>query len=177
MARKPVFNVTSTDRGWKVEIPSRFSLSGKRERTYFATRDKAREFAAKLKKRVEKHESDSSNIRPSVADDATLALEMLKPFGLSLVEAAKRIVEIENAKAASKEVGEALVAFLLTKAQKGEAQRRAYEQMNSAFESEFSGRKLSTVTPAELVAHVEKCTGTNFTFNSRASVIKTFWRW
>jgi integrase len=102
---------------------------------------------------------------------------MLKPFGLTLVEAAKRIVEIEKAKVASKEVGEALAAFLLTKAEKGDAQRRAYGQMKSAFESEFSGRKLSTVTPAELVAHVENCTGTNFTFNSRASVIKTFWRW
>ena len=41
MARKPVFDFTSTDRGWKVEIPSRFSPSGKRERAYFPTRDKA----------------------------------------------------------------------------------------------------------------------------------------
>ena len=177
MGRKPVFKFTKTDRGWKVKIPSRFSLSGKRERTYFATRDKAKKFAAELRDRVEKHGSNSSNIRPSVADDATLAVEMLKPFGLTLVEAAKRIVEIEKAKVASKEVVEALAAFLLTKAEKGDAQRRAYEQMKSAFESEFSGRKLSTVTPAELVAHVEKCTGTNSTFNSRASVIKTFWRW
>lgn len=177
MARKPVFNFTSTDRGWKVEIPARFSLSGKRERAYFPTRDKAKKFAAELKERVEKHGSNSSNIRPSVADDATRAVEMLKPFGLTLVEAAKRIVEIEKTKAASKKVGEALAAFLLTKADKGDAQRRAYVQMKSAFESEFSGRRLSTVTPAELVAHVENCTGTNSTFNSRASVIKTFWRW
>jgi integrase len=177
MARKPVFDVTSTDRGWKVEIPSRFSVSGNRERSYFPTRDKAKEFAAKLKKRVEKHGSDSSNIRPSVADDATLAVEMLKPFGLTLVEAAKRIVEIEKAKVASKDVGAALAAFLLAKAGKGGSQRRAYEQMKSAFESEFSARRLSTVTPAELVAHVENCTGTNSTFNSRAGSIKTFWRW
>jgi integrase len=177
MARKPVFNFTSTDRGWKVEIPSRFSPSGKRERAYFTTRDKAKKFAADLKERVEEHGSKSSNVRPSVADDATLAVEMLKPYGLTLLEAVKRIVAIEKAKIASQEVKAALAAFLSAKDDKGDSQRRAYEQMQSSLELEFSGRMLTTITPAELVTHVETCTGTNSTFNSRATSIKTFWRW
>lgn len=144
---------------------------------FFTTRDKAKKYAADLKERVSRHGSNSSNIRPSLADDATLAVEMLRPFGVSLLEAVKRIVEIEKAKAASKEVSEALTQFLLTKEEKSDWQRRSYEQMQAAFLLEFKGRMLSTITPAELVAHVENSTGTNSTFNSRATSIKTFWRW
>jgi integrase len=177
MARKPSFNHTKTERGWKVEIPSRFSPSGQRERAYFSTRDKAKKFASNLKERVTEHGSNSSNIRPSVADDATLAVEMLKPYGLTLLEAVKRIVEIEKTKIASMEVKSALSQFLLTKEERSDWQRRAYDQMRTAFEFEFAGRMLSTITPAELVSHVENGTGTNSTFNSRATSIKTFWRW
>ncbi|MCB1129741.1 MAG: tyrosine-type recombinase/integrase [Verrucomicrobiae bacterium] len=177
MARKPEFKYTSTDRGWKVEIPSRFSQSGKRERVYFPTRDKAKTFATELKEKVAEHGSNSSNIRPSLADDAMLAVQMLKPYGITLLEAVKRIVEIEKAKTASMDVESALAQFLLTKEGRSDGQRRAYNQMSSAFTLEFSGRMLSTITPAELVNHVEEYTGTNSTFNSRATSIKTFWRW
>ena len=177
MARTPAFNVVSTDRGWKVETPTRFSPSGRRERTYFSTRDEAKKHAAKLRERVTQHGSNASNIRPSLADDATLAVEMLKPYGLSLLEAVKQIVKIEKTKASSKEVGEALAEFLLTKEDKSDSQRRAYEQMELGMTMGFGGRMLSTITPSELVTHVENCTGANSTFNSRATSIKTFWRW
>lgn len=177
MARKPAFKFTSTDRGWKVEIPSRFSTSGKRERLYFSTRDKAKAYAATLKEQVTEHGGNTSHVRPSLAEDATIAENMLKPYGLSLIDAIRIVVEIEKGKAASKEVGEALAAFVLLKEDRSDSQRRAYEQMQMALKLEFGGRMLSTITPVELVTHVENCTGTDSTFNSRVTSIKTFWRW
>jgi integrase len=177
MARKPAFKFTSTKRGWKVEIPSQFSSSGKRERAYFSTRDKAKEFATKLKESAAKHGTNTLNIRPSLAEEALKVEAMLQPYGISLTEAARRIVEAEKAKAASKNVTVALAEFLLTKDGKSDAQSQTYTQMQTPFAAEFGNRQLSSITPAELLAHVEKNTGTDSSFNRRVEAIKTFWRW
>jgi hypothetical protein len=87
MARKPEFSYTAAGDRWKVEIPSRYSPSGKRERAFFPTRDKAKAYAAEMKEKIATHGALASNIRPSLADDATLAVKMLEPYGLSLLEA------------------------------------------------------------------------------------------
>ncbi len=177
MPKKPSLNVLKSGEKWKVEQPGSLSPDGKRKKFFFETRKKALEFAVKLKEQVAAHGASAQTIRPALAEEAAMAEILLKPYGISVLNAAKRVVEIEKAKMASKEVGAALSAFLLAKDDKGDSQRRAYEQMQFYMELEFSGRMLSTVTPAELVAHVENCTGTNSTFNSRATSIKTFWRW
>lgn len=177
MPKNPTFKIAQTSRGWKVEKPASLSATGRRERCFFKTRDKAKEFAAELKEQALAHGANAATIRPALADEATRAEAMLKPYGISLLDAAKRIVRIEEGKAASINVEAALSQFLLEKEDRSDSQRRAYEQMKHAMELDFQGRQLSTITPAELVAHVETCTGTDSTFNSRATSIKTFWRW
>ena len=177
MPRKPSFRVQKTTRGWKVEKPASASPTGERERYYFKTRDKANEFATKLKEDLAAHGANVTHIGPALADEAVRAVAMLAPYGVSLIDAARRIAEIEKAKVASKDVETALSEFLLSKDGKGDSQRRAYEKMSDALSEEFGGRKLTTITPTELVAHVEAYTGADTTFNSRATSIKTFWRW
>ncbi len=177
MARIPAFKFVKTPRGWKVEKPASLSGTGQRERHYFKTREKAIEFAAKLKEDLQAHGANAATIRPSLADEATRAAEILQPYGISLLDAAKRIARMEKDKASSMDVVAALSQFLLEKEDRSDSQRRAYEQMKTAMELEFQGRQLSTITPTELVAHVEANTGTDSTFNNRATSIKTFWRW
>ena len=177
MPKHPSFKVVQTDRGWKVEKPASLSAKGQRERCYFDTRDKAKEHAAKLKEEALAHGANAATIRPSLADAATRAAAMLEPYGISLLDAARRVVEIEEAKLASMDVPTALVQFLLTKDGMSDAQNQTYSQMQAPFALEFEDRQLSTITPAELVAHVENNTGTDSSFNRRAEAIKTFWRW
>jgi integrase len=177
MPKKPSLNVLKSGKRWKVERPRSLSPDGKRERFFFKTREKATEFADKLKEQVTAHGASAQTIRPSLADEAVIAEALLKPFGISLVEAARTVVLLEKTKIASMEVKSALSQFLLTKEERSDWQLRAYDQMRTAFEFEFAGRMLSTITAAELVSHVENGTGTDSTFNSRATSIKTFWRW
>lgn len=177
MARKPGFKVTNTNRGWKVEVPAQYSSSEKRERTYFPTRDAANKFAVKQRESVKSHGENALAIKPSLADEATRAQTLLEPYGISILEAARRIVVIEKANAASKDVIKATLEFQLTKETKGEGQRRAYEQMALALSRDFEGRTLASITPEELLEHVESHAGTNSTFNSRATSLKTFWKW
>jgi integrase len=153
------------------------SVAGRRERFYFNTREKAKEFAAKLKDGAQAHGVNASNIRPSLADEASRAADMLEPYGISLLEAAKMVVRIENEKSASMDVAAASAAFLFEKDDRSDSQRRAYEKMSTSLQMDFPGRMLSTITPTELYTHVEAHTGADTTFNSRATSIKTFWRW
>jgi integrase len=177
MPKNPTFKVVQTKRGWKVEKPASLSATGQRERCFFKTRDKAQQFATKLKEQALAHGANAATIRPALADEATRAADMLKPYGISLLDAAKRIAQIEKDKTASMDVAAALAAFLLEKDDKGDWQRRAYEKMGTDLQTDFEGRMLSTITPTELYAHVDAYTGADTTFNSRATSIKTFWRW
>jgi len=88
MARKPKFEARKTPHGWQVNVPAGVSSTGKRERCYFESRDKARDFATKLREAVAEHGSQSGTIRPALAEEAVKAQEVLKPWGKSLLEAA-----------------------------------------------------------------------------------------
>ncbi|BCU77602.1 hypothetical protein llg_23170 [Luteolibacter sp. LG18] len=177
MGRPPSFKIAQTEDGWKVEIPASLSASGKRERAFFKTRDQAKAHAANLRAKRQAHGENAAAIRPALAEEATKASEMLAPVGLSLIDAARIAVGIEEAKIGSEFVEIALAAFVLTKEAKSEAQVRAYEHMRAALAGEFAGRKLSTITGQELLNHVEATTGRDSTFNRRAETIRTFWRW
>ena len=89
MARHPEFAYRNTPRGWEVNNPASLSASGKRERHFFRTRDEAKEHAARLREKAQAHGKNAIAIKPSLAEDATKAAEELKPWGASLLEAAR----------------------------------------------------------------------------------------
>ena len=93
MPKKPAFNYRKTPSGWKVEIPERLSPSGKRQRVFFPTRDEAKEYAAELRESYDEHGVNASVIAPSLADEAVRAEAMLKPLGITILEAARMAVE------------------------------------------------------------------------------------
>ena len=96
MPRKPSFKVTHTKRGWKVEEPSTFSGTGERERHYFKTREKGKEFADTLKERVQAHGANAATIRPSLADEATRAAGFTYPTQRMLHDLELRGAEIDQ---------------------------------------------------------------------------------
>lgn len=177
MPKRPSLKVVKTSQGWKVEKPRSLSPTGKRERFFFKTREKANEFALKLKEGVAAHGANAQVIRPALAEEALVAENMLQPYGISLTEAARRVVEVEKAKAASMDATTALDQFVLAKDGKSDAQKQTYTQMQTPFVAEFGTRQLSTITPAELLAHVEANTGTDSSYNRRVEAVRTFWRW
>jgi hypothetical protein len=93
VARKPSFSFRKKASGWKVEIPARTSPTGKRQRAFFPTRDEAKDYAAELRNKNEVHCASASLIAPSLADEAQRAVELLKPYGITLLEAARMATE------------------------------------------------------------------------------------
>lgn len=177
MARKPSFKVSNTSRGWKVEIPASFSPTGERTRCFFKTRDEAKEAASKFRGQQEAHGSAAALIRPGLAEDALKAELLLEPYGISILEAARRVAGIEEAARRSSLIEAAFELFLAAKEGRSESQERAYTHLSAGMIEDFSGRPLSSLTGAELLEHVEKRTGTPSSFNRRAETLKTFWRW
>ena len=89
MPRSPSFDYRKTPKGWLVEVPPPLSDSGRRERRYFGSRDKAKNEAQSLKERYRQHGEEAAVLPPRVADDATKALEILADCdSVSLCEAA-----------------------------------------------------------------------------------------
>lgn len=70
-----------------VNIPATLTASGKRERHFHKTRDLAAAHAQELRSRFLDHGSNAAAITPAMAEDATLAADLLKPWNASLLEA------------------------------------------------------------------------------------------
>lgn len=87
MARKTQFRIDHTQDGWRLDVPSNLSSTGKRERLFFGTREQASYYANRMK------------LHPDLADDNLLAVEAaralshLEPYGVSLEQAVDMVVE------------------------------------------------------------------------------------
>ena len=177
MPKKPAFNYRKTPSGWKVEIPERLSPSGKRQRVFFPTRDEAKEYAAELRESYDEHGVNASVIAPSLADEAVRAEAMLKPLGITILEAARMAVEAKNRETSSCEISQALDGFLATKQQRSTTHSKAYGYMKRDLLESFQGRMLSSITAEELLIHAEWAAPTPAGFNALARLIRAFWRW
>jgi len=177
MARKPSFKFSKTPSGWKVEIPERLSPTGIRQRAFFSTRDEAKNYAADLRAKYEDHGQNASGIKPSLAEEATIAAEMLKPFGISLLEAARMAVTSKQTELQSSLIETALSAFVKIKSTRSDSHAKAYRNMERILIESFPGRMLSSISGSELFDTVDSHTGTPATFNYLSRLVSAFWRW
>jgi site-specific recombinase XerD len=153
MPRTPKFKWShDPKRGWKVNLPASVTASKKRERCYFPTRDKAKEFAEEQSAKHREHGSMASIIRPAVAEDAVAALEILKPWGKSIMDAARHLAAVCKANAASKPTSEALDVWLASCAHLRPRSLKCYKQAAERIRKALGERILNTITAEELAA-------------------------
>jgi integrase len=92
MPRRPKLLITLTDRGWKVDVPASLTASGKRERSYYQQEADAKRHAVGIRKRYHQLGTQSGVLSPELAAEAFQAAELLLPFGVSLLAAARDYV-------------------------------------------------------------------------------------
>jgi integrase len=71
---------------WVVNLPARFTNSGKRERRFFKKKTEADEFARNQRIRVENYGASASSLPAGRVEEATIAFERLAPHGLTLTQ-------------------------------------------------------------------------------------------
>lgn len=177
MAKVTKFKPKQTDKGWCINVPPKFTESGKRERYYYKTRSLAEEAASGFKAKKEQHGESAKNISPSLAEQATAAAMILAPFGLTVLDAARIAAEIEQAKRSSSVLEDALLEFLKAKEGRSAVHARQLGYMADALREDFKDRMLSTITGHELEEHAESRTNGAASFNLRCRLLSSFWRW
>lgn len=69
---------------WAVNVPAKYSETGRRERHFFSTKDVAETFCAQIRTRLENYGTQATLLSPGQAEQATQAFEKLLPYGVSL---------------------------------------------------------------------------------------------
>lgn len=159
-----------------MEIPPSVSETGKRERHFFPTRDKAKEHAQGLREKFLAHGGNAAAIKPSLAEAAVAAEEILAPWGGGLVEAARFFAEAKKREAASKPLAEATAAWLLSCSHLRDTTLTGYKQTVKKLKVDLGTKTLALITTEQLQAAIVT--------DSKASVAvhryrhaRAFWRW
>ena len=161
---------------WFVNVPATLTASGKRERHFYKTRDEAAAAAQELREKFLEHGSNAAAIRPSLAEDATLAADLLKPWNASLLEAARAYVAHREREVASVPVTEATAAFLLSCDGLRDRTIDGYRQICAKLDREIGDRLLASIT-AEDIAKAAELGNAGASAANRYRCVRAFWRW
>jgi site-specific recombinase XerD len=177
MPRRPQFKVLKTRDGWQVNVPASVTKSGKRERHSHETRDKAKEHATELREKYKQHGEAAAIIRPSLADAATAAEKILKPWDVSLVDAAKIVAEIKKRESASKPLDEAVDAWLDACEGLRDRTLGSYRQTANRLKASFADGFLASITADDIQNAISPPGAAGAAVLGRIRNSRAFWRW
>jgi len=177
MPKVPKFKPVRADEGWRVNVPAKVSVSGKRERYFFPTKEMAQAEANRLREKTNVIKIKAAALTGTLAEQAAKAAELLEPYGISILEAASRIAEMEAAKALSVPVETATAAFIKVKDGLSDKQKDAIARACKHLNEDFAKQKLSEITGKQIAEHVANRTNGDTAFNGRLRVLVTLWRW
>jgi integrase len=176
LARRTKFEPFQIPNGWRLNVPAKYTESGKRERHYFDTQKKAAAAAKDFKKAAAEFGHRSQAIKPSLAEDATAAAALLQPWGASLLDAARAFVATREHETASKPLGEATAAWLVTCEHLRKSTLTGYNQTVGKLDAALGSNLLATITTEQLQAAIVNDT-TPSVAAYRYRHTRAFWRW
>jgi integrase len=177
MAKPVRFVPKKTPQGnWRLNIPAKFSASGKRERHFFTTKDKALAAADELKQQREVFGTQATAVSPSLAEAAVAAEALLQPLGIGLLEAVSRFVATETRIRASVPIEQAIAEFR-AQGDWSDSQSNAYRLRGEKLIAAFPGRMMASITGSELLENLEETTSGPSAFNLNIRLVRALWRW
>jgi site-specific recombinase XerD len=162
---------------FKVDVPASISESGKRERHWFKTITAAKAHALKLKKELKEVGQGATIIKPALAESAQRAAEILEPWGISLVEAARMVAEIRKTQSNSCFVSDATAAWLLACEALRPRTLGGYTQTAAKLKQSFGDSILATITAAQIQEAVCPMGSSGAAVEGHLRNAKAFWRW
>jgi len=176
MARRTKFEPVESPNGWRLNVPAKYTESGKRERHFYQTHKEAAAAAKLLKKSAAEFGHRSQAIRPGLAEDATAAAALLTPWGASLLDAARAFVATREHEAASKPLAEATAAWLVTCEHLRKTTLTGYNQTVGKLDAALGSKLLTTITTEQLQDAITKGTTPSVAAH-RYRHARAFWRW
>lgn len=177
MPRLPKFKVTDTPQGFKVDIPASLSESGKRERHFFPTETAAKKHALEIKKRVKANGNNATAIKPSLAEAAYVAEQILKPWGVSLVEAARIVSAMREAQGKSHPLTECADAWLVACEGLRPRTLGGYTQTAAKLKAALGEAVMAIITADEIQLAICPPGSSGASVEGHIRNAKAFWRW
>jgi integrase len=155
MPRRPKFKATNSSKGWLVNLPASLSASGRRERHYFKTREKAKVKAAELRGDYHDHGTQAAAISASLAEAAIRATEKLKPYDLTMEAAVNAYVCILDGRERSLPLREAASRWITVKGETcREATLKSYRYTLTRL-APLDEKHMSDITAEDVEAAIE----------------------
>lgn len=131
---------------WCYDLPPSMSETGKRQRKFFEVKDLADDERREDLLRVKEYGIQGRLMPPAQAQDASRALELLRPYDVSLYQAARFYHEAQEKLAASMPFADVWTRFLESRENKSDAHTNRLEQI---------GRKLVPLLGKRLICSVD----------------------
>jgi integrase/recombinase XerD len=175
---KPVrFTPKNTESGWRINIPAKFSESGKRERHFFRTQALALAAGAAMKAKVETFGIQARAIAPTLAERAIAADVLLRPYGIDILEAARIAISIRERDNASNTLAKAAKAWLVSCEGLRPRTIYNYKLTTDRMEKSLGKRLLSTITADEIKESVAPAGTPAPAAHERLRNAKAFWNY
>lgn len=191
-ARKKIEPVFDQSRNrWRIDVPASLAADGRRYKSWFKTRDLAREHLAGINGSNE----PTTAIPPSLAVEADKARAILEPWNLDLVQAARDVAaalevlgdagslleaartfrRTHEARSASKPLGEAVEIYLESRADLRDATLRSYRYSLEKVAAPLAETALTDISSADLEGVLAGKGATARAMHRRN--IRVFWKW
>jgi site-specific recombinase XerD len=177
MARQTKFSPVETTAGWRLNIPAKYTETGKRERHFYRTQREAQVAAKLLKQSAAEFGHQSQAIRPSLAEDATAAAALLEPWGLSLLEAARIVAGIRTKETASRPLSAAADEWLVACEGLRTKTLQGYKHTANRLKAALADRILATITAEELQKAIAPAGTPATAAAGHLRTAKALWRW
>lgn len=160
-----------------MNVPAKYTETGKRERHYHRTQKEALAAAKLLKQSAAEFGHKSQAIKPSLAEDATAAAAMLEPWGVSLLEAARIVSAIRTKETASRPLSEAADDWLIACEGLRPKTLQGYKHTANRMKAALGDRILTTLTAEDLQGAVAPAGTPATAAAGHLRTAKALWRW
>lgn len=179
MAKRTSFEPTDllNGNGWRLNVPAKYTDTGKRERHFFATKEKALAAAKIYKRNADTFGHQAQAITPSLAESATEAAKILAPWKISIVEAARIVAEIRKRETASVTLTAAGAAWLDACEGLRERTKRNYRLTIERMEITLSEKLMASIEADDIQAAIAPSGTSGAAAAERIRNAKAFWNW
>ncbi len=176
MAKPIRFTPKNSASGWRINIPAKISETGKRQQLFYRTQKLALAAADDMKKKLEIFGVQTRAIGPTLAEQATAAAALLRPYGIDLMEAARIVAAMRERETASMPLADAADVWIAACAGLRPRTVVNYKITSDRLKKTLGKRILSTITAEDLQAVIAPAGRSGAAVMAELRNAKAFWR-
>ncbi len=175
MAKRVKFTPKNTKHGWRLNIPPKFSESGKRQQLFYRTQALALKAGADMEEKKDTFGIQARAISASLAEQATAAAALLSPYGIDILEAARIVIGIREREAKSETLADAAAAWAASYEGLREATKRNYNSTIKRLSLTLADHLLATISTKQLQDSLVPTGGKQSVAASHFRNARVFW--